>query len=247
LRVLGSGDAFGSGGRLHTAFYLEAGDTRLLIDCGTSALAAMHRLRIDPGALSGIVLSHLHGDHFGGLPFLLLDAAFVTGRRRPLPVAGPAGTGERLRRATEALFPGFWRTAGARHVRFLRLADRHVTPLAEANVTPFRVEHLSGAPAYALRVECQGCTIAYSGDTAWTSALIDAAADSDLFLCEASSFSRPVPYHLTYRTVAAHRDAFRTSRLMLTHVGPDVLARAGRLSIECVRDGQLIRIRPKRR
>jgi hypothetical protein len=160
---------------------------------------------------------------------------------------GPSGTRERLRRATEALFPGFWRSAGARQVRFLRLDDRRVTPVAGADVTPFRVVHFSGAPAYALRVRCNGCTVAYSGDTAWTPALIDAAADSDLFLCEASSFSRPVPYHLTYRAVAAHRADFRTSRLLLTHLGPDVLSRAGRLPIECVRDGQRITIRPKRR
>jgi ribonuclease BN (tRNA processing enzyme) len=207
----------------------------------------MHRLGIDPGGLSGVVLSHLHGDHFGGLPFLLLDAAFITSRQRPLIVLGPAGTAERVRRATEALFPGFWRTSGARQVRFLRLVDRQVTPLAGARVTPFRVVHLSGAPAYALRVSCHGCTVAYSGDTAWTPALIDAADNSDLFLCEASSFNRPVPYHLSYTIVEAHRAAFRTSRLMLTHLGPDVISRVRRLPIECARDGQLINLRPKRR
>ena len=200
----------------------------------------MHRFDIDPAAIDAVVLSHLHGDHFGGLPFLLLDAAFVTQRKRPLMVLGPAGTALRLRRTTEMLFPGFWREAGEQTVRIAEHVDRRPAVVAGAWVTPFRVNHKSGAPAFALRVECEGRTIAYSGDSGWTDALVEVARGSDLFLCEASSFEQPIPYHLTYRTVFDHRREFRTARLMLTHMGADMIARAKRLPIECAHDGQLI-------
>jgi ribonuclease BN (tRNA processing enzyme) len=242
LRVLGCGDAFGSGGRFHTSFCVQSPRSTLLIDCGASALIAMHRFGIDPATLDAVVISHLHGDHFGGLTFLLLDAAFITRRTRPLIVAGPAGIAQRVRRTTELLFPGFWREAGERLVRFTEHVDRRAASVAGVRVTPFRVKHRSGAPAFALRVVCNGCTIAYSGDTRWTDALIDAADGSDLFLCEASSFERPIPYHLTYRTIADHLHQLRTSRLILTHMGTDVLSRAGRLPIECARDGQRITV-----
>ena len=56
LRVLGCGDAFGSGGRFHTCFYLDAPETKLLIDFGASALVSMHRFGIDPRAIDAITV-----------------------------------------------------------------------------------------------------------------------------------------------------------------------------------------------
>jgi len=247
IRVLGCGDAFGSGGRSHTSFCLESPASTVLIDFGASALVSMHRFDIDPARVDAVVISHLHGDHFGGLPFLLLDAAFITRRKRPLMVLGPAGVAKRVRRTTELLFPGFWHEAGERIVRFAEHVDRRPAVVAGVRVTPFRVKHKSGAPSYALRVECEGRTIAYSGDTGWTEALIEAAAGSDLFICEASSFKQPIPFHLTYQTVFDHRRQFGTKRLILTHMGADVIARAGRLGIECAHDGQRLALPKPRR
>ena len=245
VRVLGCGDAFGSGGRFHTSFCVDGAGMRLLIDCGASTLIALHRHKIDPATIDGIVLSHLHGDHFGGIPFLLLDAAFITRRRQPLVIAGPAGTLQRLRTTTDALFPNFWKTHGHRHVEVVEHRHRRPMTLGDATVTPFRVRHDSGAPAFALRLTCGDCTIAYSGDTGWTSALVDAAKGSDLFLCEATSYDRPLPFHLTYTSVVAHRDEFRTARLMLTHLGAEMVDRAASLPIESVRDGQRIVVRAR--
>lgn len=240
LRVLGCGDAFGTGGRSHTSFCLRSPTCTLLVDFGASALISMHRFRIDPSTIDAVLVSHLHGDHFGGLPFLLLDAAFITRRTRPLLVVGPTGIGQRVQRTTELFFPGFWRNAGERLITFQEHVDRLTVSVAGARVTPFSVNHPSGAPAFALRVECDGATIGYSGDTAWVDGLLEAANGSDVFLCEASSFERPIPYHLTYKTVVERRAAFNTSRLILTHMGADVIARAGHLAIECARDGQRI-------
>src|SRR6185436_1768144 len=103
VRVLGCGDAFGSGGRSHTCFFLDTPRTKLVIDFGASALVSMNRFGVDPGAIDAIVLSHLHGDHFAGLPFLLLDAMFVTRRTRPLVIAGPRSVAERVRKACDAM------------------------------------------------------------------------------------------------------------------------------------------------
>ena len=87
LTIIGSGDAFGSGGRFN--FLLETAKGKLLVDCGASSLVALKAQGLDPNEVDAIVLSHLHGDHFGALPFLLLDAQFLTRRERPLLIAGP--------------------------------------------------------------------------------------------------------------------------------------------------------------
>jgi len=91
ITVVGSGDAFGSGGRFNTSSGVETARARLLIDCGASSPVALkiHGLNFD--RVDGVILSHLHGDHFGRLPFLLLDAQLVSRRERPLVIAGPPG------------------------------------------------------------------------------------------------------------------------------------------------------------
>ncbi len=239
LRVLGCGDAFGSGGRSHTCFYFDAPGSKLLIDFGASALISMNRFGVDPLGIDAVVLSHLHGDHFGGLPFLLLDATFISGRHRRLIIAGPRGTKERLHLATDVLFPGIWTYPKPFPVEFLDLEDGRPLEIAGATVTPFAVIHDSGAPAFALRVSREGRTVAYSGDTAWTDRLIEVSRDADLFFCEATSFETPIPNHLTYRTVADNRHRFTAARVVLTHLGPEVLARRDTLALEVAEDGQM--------
>jgi ribonuclease BN (tRNA processing enzyme) len=105
LTIIGSGDAFGSGGRFNTCFFLETAKGKLLVDCGASSLVALKAQGLDPNEVDGIVLSHLHGDHFGALPFLLMDAQFLMRRERPLLIAGPPGTRTRLDQSLEVFFP----------------------------------------------------------------------------------------------------------------------------------------------
>ena len=111
LRFVGSGDAFGSGGRFQTCLHLapsagdeESNDGAVLIDCGATSLVALKKWGIDPQTIGWIALSHLHGDHFAGVPWLILDGRFG-GRQRPLVVAGPRGAEQRVRETFQALYP----------------------------------------------------------------------------------------------------------------------------------------------
>ena len=90
LRFVGCGDALGSGGRFNTCFHVTGERANFLIDCGASSLVALKSYGIAREAIDVILITHFHGDHFAGLPFLLLDAQF-TRRTRPLVIAGPEG------------------------------------------------------------------------------------------------------------------------------------------------------------
>jgi ribonuclease BN (tRNA processing enzyme) len=236
LRFLGSGDAFGSGGRLQTCLCLEGPGGPVLIDCGTTALIGMKRADIDPGSVGCVLLSHLHGDHFGGVPFLVLDGQF--GRREsPLVVAGPPGTRERVTAAMEILFPGSSRAARRFTTDLVELAPDAPTMIGSLTVAGFPVAHASGAPAYALRVEWAGRTVVYSGDTEWCEGLVEAARGADLFVCEAYTFDRRIRYHLDHTTLARNLERIRARRVILTHLGPDMLAHRHEAAAECADDG----------
>jgi ribonuclease BN (tRNA processing enzyme) len=231
LRFLGSGDAFSSAGRLQTCLVLEGAGERLLIDCGATALAGLKRERIDPSSIGFVAISHLHGDHFGGLPWLLIDGRFSK-RSKPLVIAGPPGIEKRFEQALEALYPGALSAELPFELRFEELSSETRHELGPAQLTPFDVVHNSGAPCYALRIEYGGRVIAFSGDTEWTDSLLDAARGSDLFVCECNDFDQQVPGHLNYRTLEAKRSELDSRRLILTHMGPDMLAHLGGAAFE---------------
>ena len=236
VRFLGSGDAFGSGGRFQTCIHVESGASQLLLDCGASSLIAMRRFGVDPQAIDTVILSHLHGDHFGGVPFLILDGQFKR-RTRPLLVAGPPGVEKRVREAMEVFFPGSTRIERKFETRFVELADRVGIEVVPVHVTGYEVSHASGAPPFALRITGEGKIVTYSGDTEWTESLVDAARGADLFIAEALSYDKRIRYHLDLATLLEHRSRLDCRRLILTHMGEDVLARLDGLAVEAAEDG----------
>jgi ribonuclease BN (tRNA processing enzyme) len=239
VQVVGAGDAFGNGGRFQACVSVRAPEGHALLDCGATSLVALKRLGLDPNSIDAVLVTHLHGDHFGGLPFLILDGQFSR-RTNPLIVAGPPGLAARLAQAQEVLFPGSSTVERHFEVHVIELAERVETSVGPFRATGYAVDHASGAPAYALRLVAGGRTIACSGDTAWTDALLDAAADADLFICEAYTYERSVRYHLPYAALLEHRQRLACKRLLLTHAGPDLLAHRTDLADELAEDGLAI-------
>ena len=237
IHFLGTGDAVGSGGRFQTCIQVHSENQIFLIDCGASSLQAMRRLGVDPALVDLILVSHLHGDHFGGIPFFILDSQF--GRRtRPLTVAGPPGVEARVKDAMEVFFPGSSQVQRKFPIEFVELQDRREAFLGPLAVTSYPVIHPSGAPSQALRICLEGKVIAYSGDTEWTEALVEAARGADLFICEAYFFEKKVKYHLDYKTILDHRSQLGCRKIILTHMNQDMLSRRGDLELECAEDGQ---------
>ena len=175
LRFVGCGDALGSGGRFNTCFHVTGNSVNFLIDCGASSLPALKRLGIARDAIDLVLITHFHGDHFAGLPFLLLDAQF-TRRSRPLVVAGPSGIEAKLANLMEALFEHSSKTRQRFDLSVVALEPEQSRTFGEVKVTPYPVVHgESGGPFLAYRIEAEGRVIAYSADTEWTDMLIRAA------------------------------------------------------------------------
>ena len=225
LTIVGSGDAFGSGGRFNTCFFLETAKAALLIDCGASALPALKGQGIEPNRIDVIVLSHLHGDHFGGIPFFLLDSQFLARREKPLTIAGPPGTRARLHAALEVFFPKStgtkWRFSWS--VKEI-LVGVQSDVLGHSLITA-EVIHQSGAPSTALRLSDGERTFAYSGDTEWTDALLPIANEADLFICECYAYSGKLTGHMSWEILKAKLSTLKAKQTMITHMNPSTLAR----------------------
>jgi ribonuclease BN (tRNA processing enzyme) len=225
LTVVGSGDAFGSGGRFNTCFFLETAKGTLLVDCGASSLVALKAHGLDPNRIDGIVLSHLHGDHFGALPFLLLDAQFLAERARPLLIAGPPGTRARLDALLEVFFPRSTTNKWRFPWTVMEIEVGRPTDVLGHEVTTTEVVHFSGAPSTAIRLSDGRSLFAYSGDTEWVETLLQVADGAYLFVIECYGYSGRMPGHITWELLRSRLPDLRARRIMVTHMNPTVLAR----------------------
>lgn len=241
ITILGSGDAFGSGGRFNTCLHVEAGAERLLIDCGGSGMVALNKAGIARNGLSTLLFTHFHGDHFGGLPAFLLDALFVSRRSEPLTVAGPAGIERRTMQALETDFPGASGNAWRFPIHFVEITPEQPARLSGVAVTAFPMRHDERAgPCQGYRLAHDGKVFAFSGDTAWTESLIPLAAGADALLVECYAHGIKLANHMDYLTLAAHRAQLETPRVILTHMGIDMLAHREPLPEERAHDGMVI-------
>ena len=239
----GCGDAFGSGGRFQACIHLRQPglDAPVLLDCGATSLTALRRCALDPGEIGAVFVSHLHGDHFGGLPFLILDGQFSR-RATPLVVAGPPGTQDRLAQAMECLFPGSSRIQRPFKTGVTELTPGRTASVAGIEVSALAASHPSGAPALVLRLAIGGKVIAYTGDTAWTPAVAEASRRADLLIAEAYYWDKPVPHHLRHADLVDHASEITARRVVLTHMSADMLARVPRARYEAARDGLVITV-----
>ncbi len=243
LQFVGCGDAFGSGGRLNTCFYVSSRQTALLIDCGATSVVGFKQQGIDANSLDLILITHFHGDHFGGLPFLMLEAQFISKRTRPLTIAGPPGLRDRYAQAMATAFPGSPHIPAGFHLDFVELTSGSRSELGGIGVTPYEVVHSDAAgPCFGYRLNIDDKVLAYSGDTQWTEALVSIGKDADLFICECYSYEKKIPAHTDFKTLETHQPRIAPRRLVLTHMSVDMLANRHRVAQETAEDGMVLTI-----
>jgi ribonuclease BN (tRNA processing enzyme) len=243
VTILGTGDAFASHGRFQSGYLLDGGGRRILMEAGPTILCALKRAGISPASLDVILISHLHGDHFGGLPFLILEYLWESPRHTPLTIAGPRHLEQRTWRLFKTMFPGPKAELDrvVRKLKFIVLEPGHTRRLGAMQVSTMRTPHMKPDVSLALRLEIGGKTVVFTGDSGWTDKLVDFTAGADLFLCECTYFeSTQLGFHLNYPLLSRNRARFDVGRMVLTHIGREVLERSSEVDIEMASDGMTI-------
>ena len=240
VRFLGTGDAFNARGRCHSSYLVTAPNMTLLLDCGASALLAMQRDGISIDRLDAVCLSHLHGDHFAGLPFIFIAATFDVPRQRPLTILGPPGTESRV----QDLFRAMYRDLAAKplpfDVRYIEVSGGARTAIGAAELLSFAVPHQQTEISLGYRLTLDGKVVLYSGDTGWTEALVTQSKGADLFICECCFYDTRVDFHIDYPRLAAERHRFGCKRLVLSHCGREVLAHRDEIKEVIATDGLVV-------
>ena len=242
IKFLGSGDAFGSGGRLQTCILLETNCTKVLMDCGASSQIAMRTYKVNPNEIDAILITHLHGDHFGGIPFFILDAQLISKRTTPLVIAGPPGTRQRILELMEAMFPGSSKIQQKFTLDIREVEMECPAEVAGIRITSYLVSHPSGNPSTALRLEAGDKIITYTGDAEWSESFVRASRGAALFIAESYFFDRKVKFHLDYQTLMEHQQELQIKRLILTHMGENMLANLADISCDYAYDGKIIEV-----
>ncbi len=225
ITIVGSGDAFGTCGRAHTCIRVDAAGSTVLVDFGAGSIISWHKLGFDSNDIDAVVITHLHGDHFGGLPLLLLQSQFIGRRNKPLVLVGPPGLRTRLREMLDIFFPGTATIAWDFPWEVRELTPGCGAEVAGLSLETFPVKHSAGSSPTGVRLSDGTHVFAYSGDTAWTETLLEIDAGADLFLVECYSGDEAVPNHMNWPQLKSKLSAFTAKRIVVTHLGASAFAK----------------------
>ena len=195
LHILGCGDAFGNGGRNQSGYLVEAADRLFLMDCGPTALLAMKRAGFDPRRLDVVFLSHLHGDHFGGLPFFFISYLYENPRDQPLHIAGPPGSEEKVSQLYSVMYGG-----DVPPIRFHILQPDRAERILGIHVLPSCSPSDSGNFPRA-KNHLRGQTDSLFGRLRLDRSFSIACSWSGPLLCECSFYEQDSANHLNYKTL----------------------------------------------
>lgn len=242
VTFVGSGDAFGAGGRFQTCFLVRSPGFNFVIDLGASSLISLNQLGISHNEIDAIVLTHIHGDHCAGVPFMLMDAMLGARRDKPLIIAGPRDTEERLKEVYEVLFPGMHVMTPKFPLEYVEMEVLKPCPVGDITVTPYPAAHTGGTNPTSVRCEVGGKVVSYTGDSAWTKHMPALGKDADLLILECYFYEKPVRHHLNYPDIREHWSEFGAKRTILTHMSREMLPMADRVPEETAEDHMVIEL-----
>jgi ribonuclease BN (tRNA processing enzyme) len=243
LTILGAGDAFASHGLRQSGYVIEAEGRTILMEAGPTLLSALKQSGFHPSDLDLVLISHLHGDHFGGLPFLILDYMWESPMKESFTIAGPQGLEERTRTIFKNMFSTAPEDRLAHPLRFRVLEAGAGADFDGVQVATIRTPHTDPDVSLAFRITIGGKTVVFSGDTGWTEEIVPFCAGADLLLCECTYFeSVQAETHLNYPLIARQRPRLNVRRMLLTHLGREVLQRRAEVGMEMAFDGMEIEV-----
>lgn len=232
VTLLGTGNPRPVMSRLGPSILVEAGNQKMIFDCGRGCTQRLYQLKIPFSEVTALFLTHLHSDHIVGIPDLWLTG-WIMGRNTPLRVLGPSGTQQMMKHLEEAYaFDIHIRrdvdeqlAASGVVVEAKDIEQGVVYESGGVKVTAFVVDHGAVKPALGYRVDYAGHSVVLSGDTRYSENLIKFAQGTDVLIHEvlAANAYRSLHTALTARQmekVMEHHTKTEEAGMVFTKVKP---------------------------
>jgi ribonuclease BN (tRNA processing enzyme) len=245
LTVLGSSDAFNSAGRGNACYLVRDREGSYCVDFGPTALRALKAAGREPADLDAVFLTHLHGDHFEGLSQLFIDAQYRAFRHRPLIIGGPKGT----RRAVESLYKLVYGRAARKRPFQVRYQEWRAGTIAHAagrRIETFSARHMRPSDgALSLKIRSGANTLAFSGDTGWSTHLPLLAEGVDALVVECTELHGEHAQHLSWEQLKPKLPQLKARKIVLSHLGVESrrsLHRSVPRGVKVADDGMVVRL-----
>ena len=232
LTVVGSSDAFNSAGRSHSCYLIEGHDFGpIMIDFGASALMALRRAGREPTEIKGWAITHVHGDHLSGFPFLLIDGMFNQRRDDPLDVVGPVRAREKIDEYLATSYAEIVPLPRRYELNVVEIAPGEEAKLAGATIRGFPASHMTlpDRPLSIRVIAPDGRYATFSGDTEMNDALLEAASGAEIFVAECTGIQPPIGRHCSWVEWAEVLPSLRAKRVLFSHLNEEVRSRSHEL------------------
>ncbi len=239
---IGTSDAFGAGGRRQSAVFARGERGGMLFDCGGTTNTGLADLGLSRDEIDVILISHFHGDHFGGIPAFLYAALYTDHRKHALEIVGPPEIEARVHALADAMGHHLADREWSFPIHYREIHAGETISAGPAELQAFATQHQPEANPQGYRVRLGREQIAYSGDTGWFDGLPRHVAESDLFICECTLHRAELDFHLSLEEMREHRDDLDCGRLILTHLGDEMSRERGQIEIETADDGMAVKL-----
>lgn len=239
---IGTGDAFGAGGRRQSAIFVRTPSGAVLLDCGGTTGTGMCELDLERGEIDAILISHFHGDHFAGVPGFLLACLYEDQRKHPLVIAGPPQIETRVRQLAQVIGYGLEDRNWSFPLSFQELHAGRTKEVGPVSVQSFKTHHQPDVCPHGLILGSDTEKIVFSGDTGWFQELPHHVRGAKLFICECTYHKPSFEYHMNYQDLSARKNEFDCEKLILTHLGSQMTERNENFEIEIAHDGTRLKL-----
>jgi len=216
LTFLGSGNAFASGGRYWSSFLV---DNKYLFDAPPTLLPHLKQLGISLPDIEVVFISHHHGDHFIGLPFLLLEYVYMTPRTQDLYIVGPPGVERWMEDFADRCYPDITRDAGYKR-RYLDAVPHKDLTAGSVRFRAVPMNHVKDSmQAFGYRAAINGKTLAYTGDTMFCEEVFELADGADVLVVDCTYSDGSGPEHMGLDDIKVIRQRISPhTTMVLTHL-----------------------------
>ncbi len=221
VTLLGSGTSLPDPDRVQSGILVEVGNQTILFDVGSGTLHRLTQTQVDVNSIDAVFITHFHIDHCSDF-IPLCQTLWLSGYQKTLRLFGPPAMREWACGVFEVAFPYL---RDKIRIELIELEERETVYLGPVAISTSITTHGS-MDTRAYRIEHEGKSVVYTGDTGPCRDVIELAKGTDLLIHELNWLDgkHPEGVHTSPSELMAIVEEADPHKVILTHLTPEVVA-----------------------